>query len=155
MKLCTVIVYYKTSIAKELKFLNSHCFIVCGYCSVLCLMAKSKLKMIKFSSSFKLNEIHTVDSPFYEDPNNIIFSREALIFGEGWPENLGKMGNNRDTCCYANWGMVNFERACQLLPSGTKILVMPQFSYMPDQLFAKNEKRPKFDLSLGSFPPKV
>ena len=60
--------------------------------------------MIKFSSSFKLNEIHVVDSPFNEDPKNIIFSREALISGEGRPENLGKMGNNRNIYCYANWG---------------------------------------------------
>ena len=73
MKLCTVIASFKTSITKQLKFLNSHCSIVCGYCSVLCLIAKSKLKMIKFSSSFKLNEIHTVDSPFNEDPKNTIF----------------------------------------------------------------------------------
>ena len=55
MKLCTVIGYYKVSITKQLKLLNSHCSIVCGYCSFLCLMAKSKLKMIKFLSSFKLN----------------------------------------------------------------------------------------------------
>ena len=40
--------------------------------------------MIKFSSSFKLNEIHTVDSPFNEDPKNINFS------WEGRPEKLGK-----------------------------------------------------------------
>ena len=58
--------------------------------------------MIKFSSSFKLNEIHRVDSPFNEDPKSIIFSREALISGEGLPENLGEMGNNRDIYCYAN-----------------------------------------------------
>ena len=38
--------------------------------------------MIKFSSSFKLNEIHIVHSPFKEDSKNIIFSREALISGE-------------------------------------------------------------------------
>ena len=50
--------------------------------------------MIKFSSSFKSNEIHIVDSSFNEDPKNIIFSRKALISGEGRPENLGKMGNN-------------------------------------------------------------
>ena len=62
-------------------------------------MAKSKLKIIKFSSSFKLNEIHTVDSPFNEDSKNIIFSRETLISGDGRPENLGKMGNNRDIYC--------------------------------------------------------
>ena len=46
--------------------------------------------MIKFSSSLKLNEIHRIDSPFNEDPKNIIFSREALISGEGRPEKLGE-----------------------------------------------------------------
>ena len=98
MELCTVIVYHNTNITKQLKSLNSHCSIVCGYCSVLGLIAKSKLKMIKFSSSFKLNEIHTADSLCDEDSKNIIFSRE------GRPENLGKMGNNRDIYCYADWG---------------------------------------------------
>ena len=96
--------------------------------------------MIKFSSSFKLNEIHRVDSPFNEDSKNIFFSREALISGEGRPENLGKMSNNRDIYCYANWGVVNFERAYQPLPLRTKILVMPQFSYMPDQFLGKMKK---------------
>ena len=96
--------------------------------------------MIKFSSSFKLNEIHRVDSPFNEDPKNIIFSREALISGDGWPENLGKMGNNRDIYCYANWGVVNFKRAYQSLSPDTKIPVMPQFSYMPDQFLGKIKK---------------
>ena len=60
--------------------------------------------MIKFSSSFKLNKIDTVDSTFNEDPKNIIFFKEALISGEGRPENVGKMGINRDIYCYANWG---------------------------------------------------
>ena len=46
--------------------------------------------MIKFSSSFNLNEIHRVDSPFNEDPKNIIFFKEALISGEERPGNLGK-----------------------------------------------------------------
>ena len=54
--------------------------------------------MIKFSSSFKLNEIHRVHSPFNGDPKNIIFfPREALISGKGRPENLGKMGNNKSS----------------------------------------------------------
>ena len=102
-------------------------------------MAKSKLKIIKFSGSFKLNEIHTVDSPFNEDPKDInFFSREPLISGEGRPENLRKMGNNRDIYCYANQGLVGFERAYQPLPPGTKIPVMPQFSYMQDQILGKN-----------------
>ena len=39
------------------------------------------------------------------------FSREALILGEERPEKLGKMGNNRDIYCYANRGVVSFERA--------------------------------------------
>ena len=73
MKLCTVIAYYNTSIKKQLKFLNSHCSIVCGYCSVLCLTVESIVKMIKFSSCFKLNEIHRVDSPFNENSKNINF----------------------------------------------------------------------------------
>ena len=110
--------------------------------------------MIKFSSSFELNEIHKVDIPFNDDPK-IYFSREALISGKGRLENLGKMGNNRDIYCYANRGVVNFERAYQPLPPGTKILVMPQFSYMPDQFLGKNEKAPEFDPFLGSFPPKI
>ena len=96
--------------------------------------------MIEFSSSFKLNEIHTVDSPFNEDPKNINFFQGGPKFGEGRPENLGKMGNNRDIYCYANWGVANFERAYEPLPPGTKILVMPQFAYMPDQFLGKNEK---------------
>ena len=81
--------------------------------------------MIKFSSCFKLNQIHRVDSPFNEDPKNIIFSREALISGEVRPENLGKMGNNREIYCYANWEVANFERAYQPVPPGTKIPVIP------------------------------
>ena len=95
--------------------------------------------MIKFSSSFKINEIHTIDSLLDEDPKNIIFSREALISG-GRPGNLGEMGNNRDIYCYTNRGVENFERAYQPPPPGTKIFVMSQFSYMPDQMLGKNEK---------------
>ena len=76
-------------------------------------MAKSKLKlkMIKFSGSFKLYGIHTVDSPFNEDPKNIIFFREAQISREERPENLWKMGNNRDICCYANRGGGEFRKS--------------------------------------------
>ena len=97
--------------------------------------------MIKFSSSFKLNEIHIVDSPFNEDPKNVnLFSKEVLISGERWPENLGKMGNNRDIYCYANREVVNFVRACHSLSPGTKIFVMLQFSHMPDQILGKIEK---------------
>ena len=93
--------------------------------------------MIRFSSSFKLNEIHKVDSPLNEDHKNVNFFQGALIWGEGRSENLGEMGNNRDIYCYGNQGVVNFEREYQPLPSGTKILVMRQFSYMPNQILGK------------------
>ena len=36
-----------------------------------------------------------VDSPFNEDSKNISFFQGGPNFWEGWPENLGKMGNNR------------------------------------------------------------
>ena len=61
-------------------------------------------------------------------------------------ENSGKMVNNRDIYCYAYCWVVNFERAYQPLSPGTKILLMPQFSYMPEQFLGKNEKEPKLDL---------
>ena len=44
MKPCTVIAYYITSVTKQLKFLNSHCSILCIYCSVVCLIAKKWAK---------------------------------------------------------------------------------------------------------------
>ena len=48
--------------------------------------------MVKISNVSYENEIHMVDSPFNEDSKNItLLAREALISGEGWPENLGKM----------------------------------------------------------------
>ena len=47
--------------------------------------------MVKISNASYENEIHRVDSPFNEDFTNMIFlAREALISGEGRPENLGK-----------------------------------------------------------------
>ena len=56
----------------------------------MCLIAKSELKMtIKFSSSFKLNEIHTVNSPFNEDPKKYFFQRGPNFEG-GTDEKLGK-----------------------------------------------------------------
>ena len=122
MKLSTVIAYYKTSITKQLTFLNSHCSTVCGYCSVFCLMAKSKLKDKVFNFFFKLNEIHTIDSFFKEDSKICNFSREALLSGEEQPENLEKMSNNRDIYYYANRGVVNFERAYHPYPMVPKSL---------------------------------
>ena len=77
-------------ITKELKFSNFQCSINCSYCSAVCLIAKDELKMIGLSSCLKLNEIHLIDSPFNEDPKNIIFSREALILGRNGRKIYGK-----------------------------------------------------------------
>ena len=98
------------------------------------------VKMIKFSSSFKLNEIHRVDSPSNEDPKNIIFFQGGPNFGGEMARKFREMGNNRDIYCYANWGVVDLERAYQSLPPGTKIPVIPQFFYMPDQFLGKIKK---------------
>ena len=62
------------------------------------------------------------------------------MLGEGQPEDLGKMGNNRDIYCYANWRVVNFKRAYQPLLPGTKIPVITQFSYIPEQFLGKMKK---------------
>ena len=64
------------------------------------LVTKNGLKIIEFSSSSLVNEIHIVDIPCNEDSKNI-FSKEALISKKGRMENLGKMGNIRFIYCYA------------------------------------------------------
>ena len=60
--------------------------------------------MIKFSSSFKLNEIHRVDSPFNKDPKNIIFFQGGPNFGGGTASKFRGKGNNSEIYCYENWG---------------------------------------------------
>ena len=82
-------------------------------------------KMIEFSSSLKLNEIHRVDSPFNEDPKNNFFSRQALLLGEGRREYLGKIGNNRDICCYGNWGWSISKENISPYTYDIRIIVMP------------------------------
>ena len=59
--------------------------------------------MVKISNASYGNEIPRIDSPFNDDSKNITFlAREALISGEGRPENLGKMAKNREAYCYVN-----------------------------------------------------
>ena len=67
-------------------------------------MVQSKLKMINFSSSFKLIDFHVVDSPFNEDLKNIIFFQGGPNFGGRTAGKFREMGNNRDIYCYANRG---------------------------------------------------
>ena len=124
MKLCTVIAYYKTSITEQLKCLNSYYSIVCCYCSVLCLMAKRKLKYDQFFKFFQIKR-NSHSCLFNEDPKNIIFFQGGPNFGGGTAGKFREIDNNRDIYCYANRRVVDFETAIQPLPSGTKILVMP------------------------------
>ena len=115
--------------------------------------------MIKFSSSFKLNEIYVVDSPFNEDPKNINFFQGGPNFGEGRPENLRKWTITGTPIVMQIGGGGEFRKRISVPTTGTKILVMPQFFYMQTKFKEKNEKnsifRPKFDLSLRSSPPKM
>ena len=102
-KLFTVIVRHISIKNQQLDFSNFHCSIVCSNCSVWCLIIKGGSKMVKISNAFYENELHLADSPFNEDSKNIILlTREALISGEGRPENLRKMAKNRETYCYTN-----------------------------------------------------
>ena len=103
--------------------------------------------MIEFSSSLKLNEIHIVDSPFNEDPKNIFFSGRSLTSGEGRPESLGKWAIT-GTSIVMQIGGHQFEREYQPLFPDTKILVMPQFSYMPDQISGKKMKKLNFHVKI-------
>ena len=108
--------------------------------------------MIEFSSSLKLNEIHLVDSPFNEDPKNIIVPREERL------ENLGKMGNNRDIYCCANWGgqfrkRISAPTLWYQNPCYASIFLHARPNFRKK---GKNSIfRPNFDFSLGSFPPKI
>ena len=60
------------------------------------------------------------------------FSREALISGEGGREEIEGKWAITLTSIVMHIGVINFEREYQPLPPGTKVLVIPQFSYMPD-----------------------
>ena len=95
---------------------------------------KKWAKMIEYSSSLKLNEIHMVDSPFNKDPKNITFSKEALVSGEGRPENLGKW-TITGTSMVMEIGRWSISKEnISPYPPGTKILVTPQFFYMQDRI---------------------
>ena len=85
MKLCIVIVR---------NFQNSHCSVVCNYCSIVCLIiksVKSGSKNGRKSNILYENEIYRVDSPSNEDSKTKIFCKGGPNYGEGRPENLGKL----------------------------------------------------------------
>ena len=102
--LCTVIVCHISTKNQQLDFPNFHCSIVFSYCYIVCLIIKSGSKMVKISKASYENQIHRVNCPFNEDSKMFFFFREALILGEGWPENLGKMAKNRETVLLCKLG---------------------------------------------------
>ena len=114
--------------------------------------------MVKISDAFYENEIHMVDSPFNEDSKNITFlAREALISGEGRPENLGKMAKNSEIYCYANSGVVISYREYWLLLPSIKVFALLLFSCMLDQIICyklkKSVFRQNFAATLRPSPP--
>ena len=59
-KICTVIVRHISTKNQQLDFSDSHCSIVCSYCSIWCLIIESGSKMVKISDASYENEIHMV-----------------------------------------------------------------------------------------------
>ena len=101
--------------------------------------------VLDLNNYFKLNEIHMIESPFNEFPKNIILSKEALISGEGWLENLGKMGNFMDIYCFANRGdqfRKRISAATSWNPYDASIFLHARPNFSKKIIF-----RPKFDLS--------
>ena len=134
-RLGKVIVRHISTKSQQLDVLNFHCFIVCSYCSIWCLIIKSGSKMVKISNGSYENEIHRVDSPFSEESKNIIFlAREALMSGEGQLESLGKIAKNMETYCYANYRVVNSYREYWPLLPGIKVFALLWFSCILDQI---------------------
>ena len=88
---------------------------------------KKWVKMVKISDASYEDEIHREDSPFNEDSKNIIFlAREALISGEGRPENLGTMAKTGKP-------IVMQIREWSIL-IGSKVFALLWFSCMLDQI---------------------
>ena len=54
------------------------------------------------------------------------------------------MGHGKGIYCYANQGGGQFQREYWALPPGIKILVLPQFFYMSDQILGKKMKKNYF-----------
>ena len=69
---------------------------------------KKLIKMVKISNAPYENESRRIDSPFKEDSH--FFGQVGPNF-RGWDgQKLAKMAKNRETYCYANWGVDNSNR---------------------------------------------
>ena len=85
---------------------------------------KKWVKMVKILNVSYENEIHRVDSPFNMGSKNIFFWPGGPNFGDGRPENLGKMAKNREIYCYANCGVVSSYREYWFLVPGIKVFAL-------------------------------
>ena len=85
---------------------------------------------MKFSTSFKLNEIHTVDNPYNDDHKNINFFQRGPNFGGGtagkFRENGQLQGRLLPLC---NFGGGEFRKSTSTPTPGTKILVISIFPH--------------------------
>ena len=81
------------------------------------IVSRHLLQMVEFLTSSWENEVRMVDSPFNEDSMNINFFQGGNNFGR---ETTRKKGKNRDIYCYANLGVLNFERKHWPVPRGSK-----------------------------------
>ena len=92
--------------------------------------------------------------PFQRGFQKYNFFQGGPNFGGGMAGKCREMGNNRDIYYYANQRAVNLERQYWPLSPGIKVLMVPQFSYMPDEILGKKMK--KLNLTfLGHSPPKI
>ena len=98
--------------------------------------------MIKFLSSFKLNEIHIVDSLFNKDFN----------FREKTAGKFRESGQEQGHLLLCKSGSGEFQKS---ISAPTPWYQNPCDASIFRPNFRKNEKGPKFDLSLESFPPKM
>ena len=91
--------------------------------------------MVKISDASYENEIHVVDSPYNEDSKIIIFlAREALIFGEGRPENLEKMAKKQGNLLLCELGSVNYYGEYWPLLPGNNVFALLLFFCVLDQI---------------------
>ena len=78
---------------QQLDFQNFHCFIVCSYCSIVCLITKVGQKMFEDANTSYENEIQRVDSPSNNYFKIIIFCQGGPNFWGRNSQKISKQGN--------------------------------------------------------------
>ena len=83
------------------------------------------------------------------------FSREALISGEGRPENLGEMGNTEGHLLLCKLGGGESQKSISVPTPWYQDPCDSSISLHARPIVRKIQKEPKFDPFLGPFPPKI